>query len=252
MKYSPNATERQCQQCRTTFISRRPNHRYCSDRCTNAASRARRPGRPQNPRRFYMRRCRRCAVTFASFRDTARHCSPTCAKAMQQARRRMRGLSSDRPVARPIRYPDGPLPPRSCVSCGQAYRPRITRQRYCSALCRSRADGKVANRRRRGLGRLVGRDARRFVFDRDRFICWLCGRSTDPTAPRYAASLPSLDHVVPLSLGGEHTIENLRCAHLGCNRSRGNRKCPDDTPRPGTREPNSRVSHNAAGMEPFA
>jgi 5-methylcytosine-specific restriction endonuclease McrA len=33
----------------------------------------------------------------------------------------------------------------------------------------------------------------------------------------------TLDHVVPISVGGEHTRENVRCAHLRCNARRGNR-----------------------------
>lgn len=42
--------------------------------------------------------------------------------------------------------------------------------------------------------------------------CHLCGRPGATTG----------DHVVPRSLGGEHTVENGRPAHLGCNSARGN------------------------------
>jgi 5-methylcytosine-specific restriction endonuclease McrA len=28
---------------------------------------------------------------------------------------------------------------------------------------------------------------------------------------------PSLDHVIPLAMGGDHVEENLQCAHLICN-----------------------------------
>ena len=34
---------------------------------------------------------------------------------------------------------------------------------------------------------------------------------------------PSLDHVVPLSLSGAHTPENVRLAHVRCNTAKGNR-----------------------------
>lgn len=33
----------------------------------------------------------------------------------------------------------------------------------------------------------------------------------------------SLDHVVPLSLGGAHTPENTQASHLICNGRKGNR-----------------------------
>jgi 5-methylcytosine-specific restriction endonuclease McrA len=34
---------------------------------------------------------------------------------------------------------------------------------------------------------------------------------------------PSLDHIVPLSCGGTHTRDNVRCSHLRCNLLRKNR-----------------------------
>lgn len=50
------------------------------------------------------------------------------------------------------------------------------------------------------------------VLERDRFICWLCGRVGADTA----------DHVVPLSLGGDPLDPaNLRAAHRSCNSRRG-------------------------------
>jgi len=50
--------------------------------------------------------------------------------------------------------------------------------------------------------------------DRD---CWLCGGKIrlDKKAP-HPKSL-SLDHLVPLSLGGEHSYRNCAAAHFGCN-----------------------------------
>lgn len=53
---------------------------------------------------------------------------------------------------------------------------------------------------------------RRAVFARDR-ACLACG-----TEDR-----PSLDHIVPYSLGGPDTIENLRRLCVPCNSRRGNR-----------------------------
>jgi hypothetical protein len=45
-------------------------------------------------------------------------------------------------------------------------------------------------------------------------VCYLCGGAPTPTDPLEA------DHVVPLSLGGEHR-GNLRPAHRSCNRRKG-------------------------------
>ncbi|QOH59936.1 hypothetical protein C6Y44_27815 (plasmid) [Rhodococcus rhodochrous] len=46
-------------------------------------------------------------------------------------------------------------------------------------------------------------------------VCHLCGGDID--------SWPDLhfDHVVPLARGGEHSNDNLRPAHAGCNLRKG-------------------------------
>jgi HNH endonuclease len=69
------------------------------------------------------------------------------------------------------------------------------------------------------------------VFDRDDGVCWLCGGTPllDPPAgavtfgvtgvprPVPHPELATLDHVVMLSEGGEHSYANVRLAHLVCN-----------------------------------
>lgn len=52
---------------------------------------------------------------------------------------------------------------------------------------------------------------------RNNDVCWLCGQS----------GADSADHVVPVSLGGSDAMENLRPAHLECNKRRGNRARED-------------------------
>lgn len=77
---------------------------------------------------------------------------------------------------------------------------------------------KVSQRRR-------ARERKAFVEDVDVMVlceqqnreCWLCGGKIrlDKKSP-HPKSL-SLDHLVPLSLGGEHSYRNCAAAHLGCN-----------------------------------
>lgn len=60
------------------------------------------------------------------------------------------------------------------------------------------------------------------ILERDRWLCWLCrkriGRKIRYPHPRSA----SIDHEVPLSLGGDDTALNKHAAHLGCNMARNN------------------------------
>jgi len=54
------------------------------------------------------------------------------------------------------------------------------------------------------------------VFTRDRYTCQYCGE-------RPARSYLNLDHVVPRSLGGKTTWENVVCSCVDCNRRKGGR-----------------------------
>lgn len=58
------------------------------------------------------------------------------------------------------------------------------------------------------------------VYARDRGICQICGKPTDPTDIKdghIRRNYPTLDHVVPLSKGGKHTWDNVQLAHMACN-----------------------------------
>lgn len=61
------------------------------------------------------------------------------------------------------------------------------------------------------------------ILERDRWRCGIChkviGKSFKYPHPRSK----SIDHVVPLSQGGDDTAANKRAAHLRCNQARMNR-----------------------------
>lgn len=64
------------------------------------------------------------------------------------------------------------------------------------------------------------------VFERDSWVCQLCGGPVDRSKIFPHPDSPSLDHVVPISRGGEHSRANAQCAHLSCNIKKGNRPWP--------------------------
>ncbi len=53
------------------------------------------------------------------------------------------------------------------------------------------------------------------------FACYLCGDPIDPVIKHPDPASPSVDHVIPLALGGTGLRENLRAAHLRCNLKKG-------------------------------
>lgn len=106
-----------------------------------------------------------------------------------------------------------------CAWCGDRF--CIVDQlqaRYCSKRC-ARSAGEVA----RGRFRIPVRD-RLLIYERDRWICQLCGDPVDKELPSSDLWAATLDHVVPQSwqLIPDHSEANLRLAHRWCNSVRGN------------------------------
>jgi len=58
---------------------------------------------------------------------------------------------------------------------------------------------------------------------RDGFDCQICHEPIDWSRRSSRKSWPSLDHIVPISKGGEHVYDNCRMVHFGCNAKKGNR-----------------------------
>ena len=61
------------------------------------------------------------------------------------------------------------------------------------------------------------------IFERDNWTCGICSAPVDGSLEWPDPLSVSLDHVIPVSLGGEHSPSNTQCAHLFCNLSKGNR-----------------------------
>lgn len=60
------------------------------------------------------------------------------------------------------------------------------------------------------------------LIERDKGICGICNLAVMAN-PKKHNDKPSIDHIVPIKRGGQHTWENVRLVHCGCNNSRGNR-----------------------------
>jgi 5-methylcytosine-specific restriction endonuclease McrA len=56
---------------------------------------------------------------------------------------------------------------------------------------------------------------------RDNDTCRICGRTVDFGKKAPDPSAATIDHVVALARGGEHSYRNTQLAHLRCNTSKG-------------------------------
>lgn len=87
-------------------------------------------------------------------------------------------------------------------------------------LCRAARD----RRRAREMNAAVGEDfTREEIFDRDRWVCGICEKPIDQALSYPDPMSASLDHVIPLARGGEHSRANAQAAHLRCNVRKGDR-----------------------------
>lgn len=118
--------------------------------------------------------------------------------------------------------------PQSCDGCGATFPANKRRSRYCSRECletfRHKANWiNVVTRRARERDALVERFDRIEIFERDNWTCGICGDPVDPNAPRHGSRsrYPSIDHIIPISRGGEHSRANVQTACLGCNVRKG-------------------------------
>ncbi|MDO5533218.1 MAG: HNH endonuclease signature motif containing protein [Propionibacteriaceae bacterium] len=60
------------------------------------------------------------------------------------------------------------------------------------------------------------------IAERDGWECQLCALPVDSAFTYPNPRAGSIDHAVPLSLGGPDTRENVQLAHLACNWQKGN------------------------------
>lgn len=107
----------------------------------------------------------------------------------------------------------------SCVDCGAAFcahSARMVRCRACTAA-KERADWSAASRRRKTGMVVVDKVRLDELARRDRWRCHLCGKPVDASLRYPDRGSASIDHIVPVSEGGEHSYRNTALAHLGCN-----------------------------------
>jgi 5-methylcytosine-specific restriction endonuclease McrA len=70
-------------------------------------------------------------------------------------------------------------------------------------------------------GTWISADRRRAIYARDEGICGICGDAVEMLLGTNEDMAPSLDHIIPRSLGGTNDDDNLRLAHRLCNSRRG-------------------------------
>lgn len=113
----------------------------------------------------------------------------------------------------------------TCKTCGAEFKQRThigARELYCHecALENKRKERRIHRSRRRA--RIKGAKNEPIdpllVFESHGWSCYVCGEDT-PKKLRGTIKprAPELDHIIPLSKGGSHTLDNVACCCRECN-----------------------------------
>lgn len=194
--------------------------KYCSSFCKNLASR--KPLLPTSsfayPRsNIAIINCGWCGKLFTARNTKMLYCSDECRDDNVKVLGRARGMA-DRGV-------------NECKECGKSFiksygeGPRQFCSESCQNLNRKRAKRvcKSIRRARKRTNSCEPVDPIK-VFERDGYICKICGCQTPITfRGSWLPYAPELDHIIPLSKGGEHTYKNTQCTCRACNQSKGNK-----------------------------
>ena len=204
-----------CLQCGASLVkAKRTDAKFCSDKCYRKqphVQEQRRQRYRKNTGGVVTKSCEVCSTPFSGLAKSMTHrkfCSRRCKVDGRLAQERASLI-----VAKSERD-------RKCPHCGTAVAPEKNASAvYCSPACSKAAHHATSKARMKiRVGGAVERIPRAYIIERDNSRCHICRK-------KCRSSEIHIDHVIPLSKGGTHTLENLRVAHAKCNMAKGARAC---------------------------
>lgn len=199
---------KQCERCVNEFSTLENRQKYCSVVCSAKANAARLSELYKGKcKRTETYACKNCGVEFRPKEaDRTTYCSRECAYAYVKAHPKPKKPTKKGPFK------------IVCQVCGkqiEASRPNVS---TCSDECK-RVDRHMRCYQRRKRYSDANAEPIDFavVCERDEWTCKLCGKHVDKSIKWPHPMAPSLDHIVQISAGGQHTYANVRLTHLVCN-----------------------------------
>lgn len=201
---------RVCEACGKGF---RPNHskgqRFCSRDCRHSKARQ---SRKSATRPVVIKSCAFCGADFIKV-GPRKFCGSQCAKASAAATAAARAKAKPKKPRRLFQL--------RCWICGAGMSSPHPGKRYCSSSCTRKAHGRGHKDRARKHGVEYVAVNPFDIYDRDGWVCQLCGDPVSPETRWPDLMCASLDHIIPISEKGPHRPDNLRLAHWLCNSYRG-------------------------------
>ena len=159
----------------------------------------------------YKPECPRCAEIDREHREKIRECQKIAFREQRERHKRSKRHFEQ-------------ITMKQCAVCGGLF---LGRGKYCSKTCSNKPYWKNGEIRRRKLiaAQIIDKDITlEQLYKRDNGVCYLCGGKCDWSDSWVKNNVfiagnnyPSIEHVKPLSKGGEHSWNNIRLAHRICN-----------------------------------
>lgn len=205
-----------CNLCQKIFTPKRTDRiTYCSRGCAFAHKTQLSEMKRQELKQRNKRSCLQCAKPL-DYPGARRYCSKACAYAYRYQ----------------IDYVQKKQEKHRCKECKRLFSPKFGNKHriFCSDVCckkYSKRQGKQVRRDRERSSRYEVTEFEKVnrlrVYERDKWMCRICGEPVNRKQKAPDPRAPTLDHIVPLAAGGAHAYSNVQCAHFICNSRKGAR-----------------------------
>lgn len=206
------AKEKMCRTCGLAYFGK---GLYCSNEC-------------REQYQLPSKQCVTCGITFAPSSPCSKYCSEKCSASYSKHCQHCGTLYTGCYKQMFCSPECGRTARRTCsLVCVECNIPFLgmPRQSFCSSKCRDRAGRLRRDALKRGA--YVEPVGLGFLLERDKGICQICNRPVEVSKKAPHALSPSVDHIIPLSKGGEHSKANTQLAHFLCNSIKGARMVTD-------------------------
>lgn len=212
-----------CQYCGKPFWRENAfRMKYCGEDCRKAALKELHPPKPPKEKRVYIRKCNCCGNTFETEYANQVYCSKECSYEGNLRLKRKQWAAGYKPKTIICKECNTPFTTecgdthsvfccQSCADKSERRREHMTeRHKEYMAGCKERRKKQISE----GFVEEVPYDD---IYTRDGGICQICGLPVHPVKNVDDNWDGTIDHIIPLSAGGEHSFANCQLAHRICN-----------------------------------
>jgi len=166
----------------------------------------------------FTRNCKYCSTDFQTIYETKIYCDRRCKERAQQSRRHVRKTKGI--ALPPSRIRRGVVTRyiKWCKNCNEVMNTHRHWQLYCDTTCsqmfkETRArQGQVKRFKKASAPNIVAR-----LYYKYDGLCGICKETIDLTLKHPNRMSLSIDHILPISKGGNNFQNNLQPTHLICN-----------------------------------